>query len=139
MRSVIAILVGAAAVGIYMDQAYRGVLRPQAAIPPLLDTAIHFGLVALIAFLVGFVVRRRGWLAALVAYLIGLAIWVVVDIRPTPPWIPTDVSGIWLAVFVRAITGGLWSALAGAVGSWVARASGRVSARRTEAKSHRSP
>jgi hypothetical protein len=89
---------------IYMDQAYSGVLRPQASIPAQLDALIHFGLLALIAFLVGFVVRRHGWLAALVAYLIGLAIWVVVDIRPTPPWMPTDVSGIWLAVFWSAST-----------------------------------
>jgi hypothetical protein len=129
MRSVIAILIGAAAVGIYLDQVYSGVLRPQQS-PTLLASAIQFGLVALIAFLVGFTVTRRGWLAASMAYFIGLSVWVVVDLRPSPPWVPTDVGGTWEAVFMWALIGCLWSALFGGAGSWTARARKRTSARR---------
>jgi hypothetical protein len=129
MRSVIAILVGAAAVSVYLGQARSGFLSPQASRPALLDAAIQFGLLALIAFLIGFVVRRRGWLMALVAYLMGLAVWVVVELRPSPPWVPTDVGGIWEAVALRAAVGGGWSALSGAAGSWAARARARASLR----------
>ena len=129
MRVVVAILVGAAAVGVYLDQGYSGVLRPRASTPPLLDAALQFGLLALIALLVGFVVKRRGWLAATAAYLIGLSIWVVVDLRPSPPWVPTDVGGTWEAVGLRAIIGGVWSALFGVVGSRAARMRGRGSTR----------
>jgi hypothetical protein len=133
MRSVVAILMGAAAVGIYLDQAYSGVLRPQQSIPALLASVIQFGLVALIAFLVGLTVVRRGWLAALVAYLVGLSVWVVVDLRPSPPWVPTDVGGTWEAAAMWALIGGLWSALVGGAGSWAGRARSRSSARQETA------
>jgi hypothetical protein len=129
MRSVIAILIGAAAVGIYLDQVYSGVLRPQQSIPALLASVINFGLTALIAFLVGLTVTRRGWLAASVAYFIGLSVWVVVDLRPSPPWVPTDVEGTWEVVLMWALIGCLWSALFGGAGSW-ARARKRTSVRR---------
>jgi len=124
-RFVIATFIGAAAVAVYWDQSYSGVLRPQASIPAPVAALTHFGLVAVIAFLVGFIVRRRGWLAAVVAYLTGLSVWVVVDIRPSPPWVPTDVGGTWEAILLNALIGGLWSALVGGVGSWAARARGR--------------
>ena len=123
-RSVIATLVGAAAVAVYCDQSYAGVLRPQASIPAPVASLIHFGLVAVIAFLVGFIVKHRGWLAAFVAYLIGLSVWVVMDIRPSPPWVPTDVGGTWEAILLNALVGGLWSGLVGGVGGWAARARG---------------
>lgn len=60
MRSLIALVIGAAAVGVYLGQARSGVLSPQASRPALLDAAIQLGMLALIAFLIGFVVRRRG-------------------------------------------------------------------------------
>jgi hypothetical protein len=129
MRSVIAILVGAAAIAVFLGQARSGVLSPQASRPALLDTAIQFGVLALIAFLIGFVVRRNGWLWALAAYLIGLALWVVVELRPSLPWVPTDVGGTWEAIGLRALIGGVWSALSGATGSLTARATPRPSVR----------
>lgn len=129
MRSVVALVVGAAAFGVYLGQARSGVLSPQASRPALLDAVIQFGLLALFAFLIGFVVLRRGWLWALAAYLIGLALWVVVELRPSPPWVPTDVGGTWEAVGLRALIGGVWSALSGTAGSWAARARVHASAR----------
>lgn len=127
MRSLIALVIGAAAVGVYLGQARSGVLSPQASRPALLDAAIQFGLLALIAFLIGFVVIRRGWFWALAAYLFGLALWVVVELRPSPPWVPTDVGGTWEAVGLRALIGGAWSALSGAAGSLGGRARERAS------------
>lgn len=130
MRSFIAILIGAVAVGVFIGQTYSGALRPQASMPLLLQQALQLGSFALIAFLVGFVVKRRGWLAASAAYLLGLALWVVVVLRPSPPWVPTDVEGTWVAVILGAIIGGPWSALAGAAGSWAARSRLLVTTRR---------
>jgi hypothetical protein len=129
MRSAIALIFGAAAVGLYLGQARSGVLSPQASRPALVEAALHFALLAFISFLIGFVVRRRGWLWALAAYLIGLALWVIVELRPSPPWVPTDVGGTWEAVGLRALIGGVWSALSGAAGSWAARARERASIR----------
>lgn len=130
MRSLIAILVGALVIGLYRGQMYSGILRPHESRPLLLDQALHLAVITLVAFLIGFVVKRRGWLAAALAYLVGIALWVVVDLRPSPPWVPTDVRGTWEAVILSAVVGGLWSALLGAAGSLAARAVNRASARR---------
>lgn len=130
MRALIAILVGAVAVAVFMGQARSGALRPLATTPVLLEQVLTLGLPALIAFLVGFVVKRRGWLAASGAYVVGVAVWVVVDLRLSPPWILTDVRGTWEWLILTASIGGLWSALSGAAGCWAARAMGRASTRR---------
>ena len=127
----IAILIGAVAVGVFMGQVRSGALRTLLELPPvLLAQALHLGSLALIAFLVGFVVKRRGWLAASAAYLLGIALWVAVDLRPSPPWVPTDVGGTWEAVTLAGVIGGLWSALFGAAGSFAARAMDRASGRK---------
>ncbi len=128
MRAVIAIFVGAVAVAVFMGQVRSGQLRLQSTTPVLLEQALTLGSLALIAFLVGFAVKRRGWLAAAGAYVIGVALWVVVDLRPSPPWVLSDVRGTWEWVMATASIGGLWSALSGAAGSWAARAMGRASA-----------
>lgn len=130
MRPAIAILIGALAVGLLRGQMYSGVLRPDASRPALLDQVITLGSVALIAFLVGFVVERRGWLAAALAFVVGVGLWVVVELKPSPPWVPTDVGGTLEAVVLLSVIGGLWSALFGAAGSFAARARDRASARK---------
>lgn len=130
MRSLIAILVGALAVGLYRGQMYSGILRPHESRPLLLDQSLHLGVIALVAFLIGFAVKRRGWLAAALAFVGGVGLWVVVELRPSPPWVPTDVRGTWEAVILLSAIGGLWSALFGGAGSFAARAMDRASARR---------
>ena len=130
MRSVIAIFVGALAVGLLRGQMYSGVLRPHESRPVVLDLMLQLGAVALVAFLIGFVVKRRGWLAAALAYVLGIGLWLVVELKPSPPWVPTDVGGTWEAVTLAAVIGGLWSALFGAAGRFAARAMDRASARK---------
>jgi len=130
VRSLIAIPIGALAVGLLRSQMYSGVLRPHESRPPLLDLMLQLGAVALVAFLIGFVVKRRGWLAAALAYVGGVGLWVVVELRPSPPWVPTDVGGTWEAVTLAAVIGGSWSALFGAAGSFAARGMDRASARK---------
>ncbi len=132
MRNLIAILVGALAVAFLRGQMHSGVLRPHESRPALLDQVITLGSVALIAFLIGFVVKRRGWLAAALSFVIGVGLWVVVELRPSPPWVPTDVGGTWEAVALLSALGGLWSALFGAAGGFAARAMDRASARRAD-------
>jgi hypothetical protein len=127
LRRFIAILVGALAVAVFLGQTYSGVLRPQASMPVLLQQALQLASFALVALFIGFVVRRRGWLAAAAAYLLGLALFVAVVLRPSPPWSPSDVEGTWLAVMLGAVAGGVWSAFIGAIGSWLAHATNRSS------------
>lgn len=52
MRSVIAIFVGALAVGLLRGQMYSGVLRPHESRPVVLDLMLQLGAVALVAFLI---------------------------------------------------------------------------------------
>ena len=122
MRPTIATLVGALAIWLLRGQTYSGVLRPNESRPPLLDLTLQLGAVALVALLIGFAVKRRGWLAAALAYAAGVGLWVVVELRPSPPWVPTDVGGTWETVSLAAVIGGVWSAVFGAAGSFAARA-----------------
>lgn len=137
MRTSAAILVAAAAVGVFMGQARSGAVRTLfEQVPGLLAQGLPPGLLALIAFLVGFVVIRRGWLAASGAYLLGIALWVLVDLRPSPPWVPTDVQGTWLAVALVAAIGAPWSALFGLAGTWAAHRTRRASSLPSQTAKH---
>jgi hypothetical protein len=128
MRTLFAILVAAVAVSVFMGQARSGAIRTLfEEVPVVLAPGLHLGSLALIALLVGFIVNRRGWLAASGAYLLGIALWVFIDLRPSPPWVPTDVGGTWQAVLITAAIGAPWSAVWGAAGNWAARATRRAS------------
>jgi len=129
MRSLLVVLVGAVAFALFISKARSGL--PELGTPaPVLGWVLQLSSLALIAFLVGFVVKRRGWLAASGAYVGGIALFVLVDLRPTPPWIPTDARGSWEAVIGMLSIGVPWTALGGAAGSWAARARRSASARR---------
>jgi hypothetical protein len=131
--SLAVVLVGAVAFAVVISKTRSGL--PGLATPtPVLGWVLQLGSLALIAFLVGFVVQRRGWLAASAAHVGGVVLFVLVDLRPTPPWAfiasvigwgPPDATGSWEAVIGLLGIGVPWAALSGAAGSWAPRASGR--------------
>lgn len=118
MRFVITVIVGGLGVG---------ALLPQMPIYLALNLAPApaYALIALLAFLVGATVSHRGWLAAGAAYLIGVALWIALYLRPSPPWAPSDNWGIetWIGFALNqvlvptVVAGGL-----GAIGNWTGRA-----------------
>jgi len=79
----------------------------------------------LVPVLVGLFVRRRGWVASSAALLVGVALWVALYLRPSPPWAPSDNwnAETW-AMFVarQIIPWTLVAAVLGAAGSWMSRA-----------------
>ena len=125
VQPLIAVLVGAVAFAVFISKARSGF--PELGTPtPVLGWVLQLGSLALIAFLVGFVVKRRGWLAASGAYVGGVVLFVLVDLRPTPPWAfissvigwgPADAKGSWEAVIGMLGIGVPWTALSGAAGS----------------------
>jgi hypothetical protein len=84
---------------------------------------IQLGLKAFVAFAVGFVVLRRGWLAALAAFVIGHALWVAVELRPSMPWAGSDVWDWtqWEIFLITLLPTALGAAVLGALGAWVRR------------------
>jgi hypothetical protein len=84
---------------------------------------IQLGFKAFVAFVVGFVAMRRGWLAALAAFVIGHALWVAVELRPGPPWSGSDVWDWtqWWIFLITLLPTALGAAVLGAFGAWVGR------------------
>jgi hypothetical protein len=70
---------------------------------------IQLGFMSLVALAVGFAVGRRGWLAAFAAFVVGHALWVAVELRPSRPWAASDVPTAAGAMIL------------GALGAWVGR------------------
>ena len=104
-----------------------GALLPQMPIYLALGLAPAptYALIALLAFLVGAVVGHRGWLAAGAAYVIGVALWIALYLRPSPPWAPSDNWGIetWVGFALnQVLVPTVVAAGLGALGSWTRRA-----------------
>lgn len=85
---------------------------------------LHLGFMALVTFAAGFLTGRRGWLAALAAFVIGHALWVLVELRPSAPWAASDVWGWdqWGIFLFYLLPTAIGAALLGALGSWTRRA-----------------
>ena len=83
---------------------------------------ILLGLLALVAFATGLAARPRGWLAALAAFVLGTALWVGIELRPSPPWMASDVWGWdqWGMFGLTMMPTTLGVAAFGAVGAWAA-------------------
>ena len=78
----------------------------------------------LMAFLIGLVLPRRGWIAAAAAYVVGIALWLGSYVHPSPPWAPSDnwFLETWLYnVGGMGLAGALLFALIAYLGSWLAR------------------
>lgn len=84
---------------------------------------IQLGFLSLVALAVGVVVGRRGWLAALGAFVTGHALWVAVELRPSLPWAASDVWGWeqWGIFLVTLVPTAAGAAVLGALGAWVGR------------------
>jgi hypothetical protein len=124
VRTLIATFAGATAIGTFLIQAHAGVIRRAVSpFPVWVEQILYLATLSLIAFLVGFVVMRRGWLAALAAYVLGVALYVGLYLRPSPPWAPSDVWGLetWISFILTLVPIGIGSAIVAGVGSWVAR------------------
>ena len=85
---------------------------------------VKIGFMVLVAFAVGFVVARRGWLAALAAFVVGQALWVAIELRPSMPWAASDVWGWdqWAIFVLTLLPTALGAAVLGGLGAWVRRA-----------------
>ena len=84
MRFFAAVLIGGAVFGTLMPgmPAFQGLSQA----PGLRVLSL-----VLVALVIGLMVTRRGWLAAAAAYVVGIALWIVIYLRPSPPWAPSDV------------------------------------------------
>ena len=129
-RSLVAVFIGGGAVGLLMPGMAGAQLLSQ------VPSWTRMASLILIPLLIGFAVGRRGWLAAAGAYVFGMAIWVGVHLRPSPPWAPSDVwfPETWILFIVGTVmTGTLLFAMLGGIGSWLFRL--RLNARKATLRS----
>lgn len=116
VRFFVAVLVGGAAVGALMPGMPAFELLSRAS---LLRTL----LLLLAGLLIGIVVVHRGWLAAAAAYTVGVTLWMVLYLRPSPPWAPSDNWFIdtWISFVGTQLAGTLLFTAIGYIGERVAR------------------
>ncbi len=90
-------------------------------------------LLLLAGLLIGAVIPRHGWLAAAAAYAVGIALWVVLYLRPSPPWAPSDNWSIetWVSFAGTQLAATLLFVAIGYVGGRVARIWTRFRGRRS--------
>jgi hypothetical protein len=67
-------------------------LMPQMPAYQLLSSAPAWSavLLLLVAVAIGVIADARAWFVAACSYLLGVAVWVVAWLRPSPPWTPSD-------------------------------------------------
>jgi hypothetical protein len=117
LKSSLAVLVGGATVGALMPGMPAFELATRAPVPRALQ-------VLAVALVVGLVVGRRGWVAAAAAYGIGIALWIGLYLKPSPPWAPSDVwfLATWTSFGLTVLVGVLLFAVVGFAGEWIASA-----------------
>lgn len=121
MRAFITTLVGGAAVGIVLTQGRSGGFRFLTA-PYWIEQWLPLGSLIVIAVVVGFVAAPRGALVAFGAFVLGVAGWVVFDLRPGLPG-TRDVWGYvqWGHFIFYVLPSAIGAAIIGAIATWVVR------------------
>lgn len=116
VRFIAAVLIGAAAFGALMPGMPAFELLSKASLLYVLS-------LVLVALVIGLVVTRRGWLAAATAYVLGIALWIVIYLRPSPPWALSDNWHVetWLYIVGSGLAGALLFACIAYIGSSIAR------------------
>jgi hypothetical protein len=113
MRQLAVVVVGGSLIGLRYWNAIDAVPWP-----------LQLGFVALVTFAVGFATGSRGWLAAVAAFAVGHVLWVLVELRPSPPWAASDVWGWeqWGIFLITLLPTAIGASVLGALGAWVRRA-----------------
>jgi len=94
--------------------------------------ALRLSILVVIALSIGAIVGGRGWLAAGAAYVVGVALWTVVYLKPSPPWAPSDNWNFetWIFFMIQTIAvGAVLYAIFGMIGSWIPIWRARLAAR----------
>lgn len=114
-------LIGGVAVGVLLMEGRWGISRFLIA-PLWVHAVLYLGPLIIIALVVGFAAAPRGALAALGGYIVGVVLWVTLQLRPGPPG-SSDVWGYeqWGSFILTLLPSAIGSAIVGAIGSWLAR------------------
>jgi hypothetical protein len=119
-RAAAAALAGAALVGILLSEpgSEWGVTRFLIA-PLWVRSLVHLVPLALVAFAVGLAAAPRGALAAFAAFVLGTALWVGLQLKPSLPPGSSDVWGYdqWGSFILTMLPSAIGSAVIGAIAS----------------------
>ena len=126
VRFFAAVLIGGAAFAALMPGMPAFELLSRASVlrvPSLVLVAL-----VILALVIGLVIRRRGWLAAAAAYVVGIALWIGIYLRPSPPWAPSDVWHLetWITFVGMQLVSALLFAGIAYIGSRIARLAFRL-------------
>lgn len=121
-RYLLATMLAGAAQGWIRIESHAGVLRQlSAVIPQWVETLLSTGLLVLIALAVGVVTAPRGAICAFFGFITGIALWVVLYLRPSPPE-TSDVWGYeqWGSFILSLLPTTIIATGLGALASWLA-------------------
>lgn len=94
--------------------------------------SLRLPILVAIGLLIGVLASHRGWLAAGAAYVLGIALWTALYLRPSPPWAPSDNWTIetWTFFVLQSVViGAVIYAVLGLIGSWIPSWRARLASR----------
>lgn len=120
VRSIAATIIGALVIAVLLPGMPAFELLPQLAF-------LRTPLVIIVGLFIGLSGTQRPLLVGACAYVLGVALWTVLTLRPSPPWLPSDnwSIGAWGAfVAGTVITGAVLMAMVAYVGNRIRRLAG---------------
>jgi hypothetical protein len=117
VRYSVSFLVGGIAFGALLTEPWWGITRFLIA-PSWVNTVMHLAPLGLVALAIGFVAAPRGALISFAAYVLGVALWIVLLIRPGLPG-TSDVWGYaqWGYFILELLPSAIASAIIGGIAS----------------------